>query len=224
MNSKLQGLFITGTDTGVGKTFFGVWLARELTAHGIRVRVRKPLESGCVGNFPADAAQLQAAAGSYEPLERICPWPLVPAISPERAALQLGLHLQLTDLTAACSAAVEYNDFLLVEGAGGFFSPLTPGVRNAELAVALGLPIVLIVADRLGCLNHALLTVEAITARQLHLSALILNEYNRAIIPAMDNHTDLERWLGITPYCFANCSHFLQQLKINQLILNSSEK
>lgn len=202
----MHGLFITGTDTGVGKTTFAAHLAREFTANGIRVRARKPVESGCRENLPADGARLRIAAGAYEPLDQICPWAFMPALSPERAALLNGLTITLADLTAACLHSVESNDFLLVEGAGGFLSPIAPGIRNAELAFTLGLPVVLIVADRLGCLNHAMLTVEAITARNLSLSAVVLNEYNRALIPGMDNRRDLERWLGIKIYSFSDLS------------------
>ncbi|CAK0773369.1 ATP-dependent dethiobiotin synthetase BioD [Gammaproteobacteria bacterium] len=201
-----RGLFVTATDTGVGKTALGVAVIGHLTAQRVVVRPRKPLESGCHETttgllLPADAEALQQAAGNREALARVCPWPLAAPLSPERAATLVGLSLTLDDLTTACRAGVECGDFLWVEGAGGFLSPLAPGVRNAELAVALGLPVVLVVADRLGCLNHTLLTVEAITARGLRLAAVILNRCGAAPVPGMDNAADLQRWLGPTIYC-----------------------
>ena len=192
----MKGVFVTATDTGVGKTAVGAAVAGSLRSQGIVVRVRKPIESG--GITPVDAMALQQAAGRIEPLTHICQWPLLHPLSPERAAFLAGIRLTLSDLTAACSAHVERGDFLLVEGAGGFLSPLAPGVRNAELAVALGLPVLLVVPDRLGCINHALLTVEAVTARGLRIAAIILNRCGAYPIPGMDNAADLSHWLEPT--------------------------
>ena len=205
----MKGLFITGTDTGVGKTLVGAALAARLAAQGQRVRVRKPVESGCQGRFPVDAATLAEAAGLGEPLNQICPWPLAAPLSPERASLLEGVTLNETDLVGACRAGVEAGDFLLVEGAGGFLSPLAPGVRNAELATALGLPVLLVVMDRLGCLNHAQLTVEAITTRHLTLAGVVLNHCSPDR-PA-STQSDLGRWLNcpIYPIPFISSPHWL---------------
>ncbi len=202
-----KGLFIAATDTGVGKTVVGAALAQYFRGMGRVVRVRKPVESGCAcsptGLLPADALVLQRAAGNLERLPQICPWPLALPLSPERAAQAVGLQLSLDALTVACRAGVGDNDVLLVEGAGGFFSPLASGVRNAELAVALGLPILLVVPDRLGCLNHAMLTAEAITARGLRMAAVVLNRCGASPVPEMDNAADLSRWLGQAVYPLA---------------------
>ena len=196
----MHGLFITGTDTGVGKTRIGTTLAHCLVERGVRVRVRKPVESGCLrgenGLLPQDALALHAAARSAEPLERVCRYCLEAAISPERAAALEGLALSLEQLLAACRAGVSEDDFLLVEGAGGFYSPLAPGVLNADLAAALGLPVLLVAADRLGAINHVLLTVQAIERHELKLAGLVLNEAASVTDPRMDNAADLERWLA----------------------------
>ena len=196
----MHGLFITGTDTGVGKTRIGTTLAHCLVERGVRVRARKPVESGCLrgenGLLPQDALALHAAARSTEPLERVCRYRLEAAISPERAAALEGLALNLEQLLAACRAGVSEDDFLLIEGAGGFYSPLAPGVLNADLAAALGLPVLLVAADRLGAINHTLLTVRAIERHGLKLAGLVLNEAVSVTDSRMDNATDLERWLA----------------------------
>lgn len=194
-----RGVFITGTDTGVGKTRVGAALAHLLTGRGLRVRPRKPVESGCApgphGLVPQDAAVLREAAGRAEPLERICPYRLRAPLSPERAAELEGMALDLGRLHAACVAGIESDDFLLVEGAGGFYSPVAGGALNADLAGGLGLPVLVVAADRLGTLNHALLTVEAVRLRGLALAGLILNQPAPQPDHEMDNAADLERWL-----------------------------
>ena len=206
------GLFITGTDTGVGKTWVGAALAYLLVGRGLIVRPRKPVESGCVrgeddGLLPRDAEILHRAAQSPEPLERVCPYRLRAALSPERAAALEGLDLNLDRLVAACRAGVGEDDFLLVEGAGGFYSPLAAGALNADLATALGLPVLVVVADRLGAINHTLLTVEAVTQRGLKVVGVVLNQATPVTDREMDNAADLARWLGrpVTrvPHCSA---------------------
>lgn len=198
-NAVARGLFVTGTDTAVGKTAVACALARLLVERGVTVKVRKPVESGCRREqgrlVPVDAASLRAAARSDEPLETICPWPLEAALSPERAAKLAGIMLSLDGLKTACLAGVEASDFLLVEGAGGFLAPLAPEVCVADLAAALKLPVLLVAADRLGCLNHVLLTAEAIAARGLTLAAVILNRLTPAHEAGMDNAADLARRL-----------------------------
>lgn len=181
-----RGIFITGTDTGVGKTRVGVALAAGLIRRGLRVRVRKPVESGCAP-LPADALALREAAGSAEPIERICPYPLAAPLSPPRAAAIAGRELGLAALTAACRAGVEPGDFLLVEGAGGFLSPLASDGLNADLAVALALPVLLVAEDRLGAVHQVLASAEAIARRQLALAAVILNAARTPPDPRLEN-------------------------------------
>lgn len=195
------GLFVTGTDTGVGKTQVAAALARLLAERNLIVRPRKPVESGCRRRkgdrlVPEDARTLQVAARTDEPLARICPYPLEPALSPERAAALSGKTLTLDDVQAACLKGVSDTDFLLVEGAGGFYSPLASGALNADLAVALSLPVLLVAADRLGAIGHTLMAVEAIRQRGLTLAGVVLNRLTPHADPLMDNVTDLSRWLG----------------------------
>lgn len=194
-----QGVFITGADTGVGKTRVGTALAYFLNGHGLRVRVRKPVESGCLigpdGLQPQDAIALREAAGCCDPLDRVCRYRLQAPLSPERAAALEGMELDLSLLYAACMAEIVDDDFLLVEGAGGFYSPLARGALNADLAGALGLPVLVVSDDRLGTLNHTLLTIEAVQMRGLALAGVVLNQTARQVDPRMDNAEDLERWL-----------------------------
>jgi len=119
-----------------------------------------------------------------------------PALSPERAAALSGKNLTLDDVQAACLKGVADTDFLLVEGAGGFYSPLASGALNVDLAVALSLPVLLVAADRLGTIGHTLMTVDAIKRRGLTLAGVVLNRLDPHGDPLMDNAADLSRWLG----------------------------
>ncbi len=188
-----SGLFITGTDTGVGKTHIGVRLCRALREYGLDVRVRKPLESGCAriddALHPHDAAALHAAAGYPEPLIHVCPYRLEHALSPERAA---ALENRAIDLEALYRACQVDEGFVLVEGAGGFYSPLTHDALNADLAERLGLPVILVVPDRLGCINHTLLSLEAMAGRGLTVAAVVLNPVEDTDPGMMDNEADLK--------------------------------
>jgi dethiobiotin synthetase len=200
-NQIPYGLLVTGTDTSVGKTQIAAALARLLAERNLIVRPRKPVESGCRRRkggrlVPEDARTLQVAARTDESLAHICPYPLEPALSPERAAALSGKTLTLDDVQAACLKGVANTDFLLVEGAGGFYSPLASGALNADLAAALSLPVLLVAADRLGTIGHTLMTVDAIKRRGLTLAGVVLNRLDPYGDPLMDNATDLSRWLG----------------------------
>lgn len=204
----LPGLFITGTDTGVGKTRVGVALVSELHRRGLRVRVRKPVESGCAliqgALLPADAAALRAAAGNRESLAQICPYPLAAPLAPPRAAALAGCRLHLADLVAACVAGVGTDDFMLVEGAGGFLSPLAEDALNADLALALEFPVLLVAEDRLGAIHQVLASAEAIERRGLRLAALVLNAVHAAPDPALENAQDLAGRLAAPVFSLAH--------------------
>ncbi|MCL4484943.1 MAG: dethiobiotin synthase [Nitrospirae bacterium] len=195
-----RGVFITGTDTGVGKTWIGTALVRLLSRSGVAVRPRKPVESGCPdgndGLIPQDGADYHAATGGGEPLGQISRFLLRAALSPERAAALQDVEIRMEDVVAACLDGVQENDFLLVEGAGGFCSPLTADGLNADLGMVLGLPVLLVTADRLGAIHQTLATAEAITRRGLTLAGVVLNEVTPVQDSRMDNAADLSRWLG----------------------------
>ncbi len=198
----MRGIFITGTDTGVGKTTIGIQVAKALRENGQRVRVRKPVETGCeklAGSDilqPSDAVRLNAAAGAMDALEAVCPYRYEPPVSPEWAARLANQPLEIGDLHAACLNGVGDDDFLLVEGAGGFYSPIAHGALNADLAAGMGMPVLLVVADRLGAVNQSLLAIEAIQMRGLPLMGVVLNQVAQPDNPFLDNHTDLQRWLS----------------------------
>lgn len=199
---ELAGLFITGTDTGVGKTRVGAILVRALRQRGHRVWVRKPAESGCVrteqGLLPQDAQALSLAAGDPEPLAVVCPYRFEAAVSPERAANLLGQSLTLERLTEACQP--KGKGLMVVEGAGGFYSPIAAAALNADLAQALAFPVLLVASDRLGVIHQVLSTLEVITRRGLWPLGIVLNQIRRSDTSPMDNLEDLRRWSRVPVY------------------------
>lgn len=193
------GIFITGTDTEVGKTWIGSNLCAYLHQNGTPVAPRKPVESGCEkSNYgilqPADANAYFEACLQTTSLDMICPYRYEAAIAPDQAAELAGETLNLEMLTDACTTE-QADQFLLVEGAGGFYSPIASDGLNADLAESLDLPILLVAADRLGAINHTLLTTEAIQQRGLNLAAVVLNQIEMTMHENMNNAIALEKHL-----------------------------
>lgn len=195
----MHGVFITGTNTGVGKTHIGVLLAKALRDHQISVIPRKPIESGCDridGELvPRDARALMAASGYSGTLSQVCPYRFEPPVSPLRAAHLANKALTTENLVDACLNDSR-GDFILVEGAGGFYSPLAEDGLNADLAVALQLPVLLVSEDALGCLNQVLLNAEAIQLRGLMLAGVVLSSMQEQRGGSMDNAADLRSRLS----------------------------
>jgi dethiobiotin synthetase len=179
-----KGLFITGTDTEVGKTYIGTRLIGHLSKQGISVAPRKPVESGCelINSMltPSDGLALMQAAG-LDQIDVVTPYRFEAALAPPVAASLEGKNIRLMQLIDVCTANPDH--FIVVEGAGGFLSPLAHDALNADLAVALKLPVLLVVADRLGCINHCLLTVEAIEHRGLTIAGIALNQMDEETTP-----------------------------------------
>ena len=173
------GLFVTGTDTGVGKSRVAVALIGRLAAHGGRVAGFKPVAAGCDWIDGAwrneDALALQAAASVDLPYESINPYVFEPPIAPHIAAAEAGIEVTVAGLLDHYRRLREQADAVVVEGAGGWLVPLNERESLADLAVALELPVVLVVAIRLGCLNHALLSAETIRVRGLPLHGWVAN-------------------------------------------------
>ena len=175
----MTGLFVTGTDTGVGKTVVGCALLAALGGQGVCTVAMKPVASGChrspAGLRNEDAEALQAAAAVKVPYEQVNPVALEPAVAPHLAAAQAGVDIDVPALVQAARRLEADADLLLAEGAGGWRVPLTATAGFADLAVDLGYPVVLVVAIRLGCINHALLTAEAVQRDGLTLAGWVAN-------------------------------------------------
>jgi dethiobiotin synthetase len=194
-----NGLFITGSDTGVGKTFFTCALAALLRSYGYKVGVMKPAETGCVEKdgqlFPEDAWRLKSASGCAEPIEIICPYrfsePLAPSIAAERAAVKIDVD----HLLAVYRDISAKHDITLVEGAGGLMVPLVPSFTFADFACVAKLPLIVVAANKLGVINHLLLTLEHASCKGLRMIGYVLNhatdepslaaETNREVIAGM---------------------------------------
>ena len=204
------GYFITGSDTEVGKTYIACEIVRQLRQRGIDIETRKPAESGCVlsssGDLLAhDAAALQQANEHRESIERIAPYQFRAALAPHRAARLENRKLYLEELVDACSRDNPEHR-LLVEGAGGFYSPLAENALNADLASALQLPVIIVVNDRLGAVNQALMTAEAVQSRHLRVAAIVLNAVGAPTDDAMDNAADLQAHCDLPLSCCAHAS------------------
>ncbi|HEX4910432.1 MAG TPA: dethiobiotin synthase [Permianibacter sp.] len=176
----MKTFFITGTDTEIGKTFSTVALTRALRAAGQRVAVLKPVASGCEridGIWQNDDARaLRAAAENDQDYASVNPLALIPAIAPHIAAQEAGVDLSVARLLQLTQATrTRSDDVLLIEGAGGFLVPLNDRESYADFVQALQLPVILVVGMRLGCINHALLSAEAIRARGLRLAGWVAN-------------------------------------------------
>ena len=196
-----KGIFITGTDTDVGKTYIGAQIVAQLHKLGLDVTPRKPIESGCelIDEIlqPSDATQYFEAIEKKYPLSEICPYRFEPAISPQRAAQLVNTPISVKQTKQACISNVNKHNLLVAEGAGGFYSPLCEKGLNADLAEALQLPVLLVAKDQLGCINHILLTIEAIQSRNLNLCAIVLNQMDPTHDDAMNNQEDLKTLLDV---------------------------
>ena len=194
------GCFVTGTDTGVGKTLAATALLHALARHHARVIGMKPVAAGAVQVGAAwtseDALSLRAESNVVVPSELDNPVLLAEPISPHLAAQRAGVRIDIARIVRSYRLLAARADAVVVEGAGGFHVPLSDTETGADLAQALGLPLVLVVALRLGCLNHALLTAEAIRARGLVLAGWIANRLDPAMSAASENVSFLQRRLS----------------------------
>ncbi|MDV0438924.1 dethiobiotin synthase [Xanthomonas sacchari] len=186
----VPAFYVTGTDTGIGKTIASTALLHALRARGQRAVGMKPVASGCTreaeGWRNEDALALQEASAPRPRYDDLNPYALPLPLAPELAAADAGVQLELAPIAAAFERLRAQADVVVVEGVGGWAAPLSATLDQADLARALRLPVVLVVGLRLGCLNHARLSAAAIAADGLQCIGWIGNE----IDPAMERIDD----------------------------------
>lgn len=191
-----HGIFVTGTDTGVGKTLVSAALLHVMRDLGLRAVAMKPVAAGAepIGTawVNEDVAELTRAAGVQAPPELVNPYLFREAIAPHIAAERKGVRIELPRIVEAYEALADLADWVVVEGAGGFRVPLDDQRDSADLTVALGLPVLMVVGMRLGCINHALLTAEAVAARGLRLAGWLANRVDPDMAAFEANLASLE--------------------------------
>ena len=190
------GWFIAGTDTGVGKTYVATSLLQTLANRGERAIGMKPVASGCkatdAGMRSEDAQQLLAASGITADYADVNPYAFAPACAPHVAAAECGVEIQLQKILESYRRLQEKSSWVVVEGVGGWMVPLGERLMMTDVARALRLPIVLVVGLRLGCLNHALLTVAAMRQAQIPLAGWVANLIDPAMLRVAENIAALE--------------------------------
>lgn len=195
--------FITGTDTGVGKTYMACKLIRHYVGLGYRVVGMKPVAAGCSlenGVWVNEDVQLLTQASNVQaPPALINPYCFHAPIAPHIAAEQAGVAIELDVILKAYTALTQLADIVVVEGAGGLLVPLNADKTMADLAALLNIPMLLVVGMRLGCINHSLLTVEVMQARQLPLHAWLANAIDPGMLNAEENLQTLQRHLAQYP-------------------------
>lgn len=189
-----KGIFVTGTDTGVGKTFVACGIARVLRDAGYRIGVMKPVESGCAEGdgqlIPEDAIRLRDASGCQVPLEKICPYALREPLAPSMAAERQGITIDIDRLMNIYREISAAHDLTLVEGAGGLMVPLLASYTYADFAKLLKIPLIVVAANRLGAINHLLLTLEHAACKALITLGYVLNNVAAAPSPAAETNRE----------------------------------
>ena len=195
-----HGFFVAGTDTGVGKTFAAVAIIRSLVRAGFSVAGMKPVAAGAAlratGFRNDDALALASAANVKAPYASVNPYCFKEPVSPHIAADAEGIRIDVGTILQEFDTLKSQADCVIVEGAGGWLVPIGNGQSMADVAVALGLPVIMVVGLRLGCLNHAALTAQAINASGLRLDHWIANEVDPAFARREENIATLAGLLG----------------------------
>lgn len=192
-----QAYFITATDTDAGKTYIASALVRHFAQQNIKSIGMKPIAAGCelvdgvLQN--SDVHQLTQASNVDAPLPLINPYVFQPPIAPHIAAQQAGVEIALAPIQQAFTQLSELADAVIVEGAGGFLVPLNDKKTMADLAVSLNIPVILVVGMRLGCINHALLTVQAIQSRGLTMTGWVANQIDPNMSMLVENIQTLKQ-------------------------------
>jgi dethiobiotin synthetase len=173
-----RGVFITGTDTGVGKTLVASALVTRLIQLGINVGAMKPIETGVSRATKAwsDGMRLRRAAGTDDPMAEVCPYAFRLPVAPVSAARAEGMTVRVPIISRAFRALCQKHDLIVVEGIGGVHVPITSSVSLSNLIYQMKLPAIVVGQSGLGGINHALLTLEALRRRKIPVVALVLNE------------------------------------------------
>lgn len=227
-----KGFFVTGTDTGIGKTRIACALLHAFTTRGLRAVGMKPVAAGAEGQpgrlVNDDVSALQAAGNVAAPAGLVNPYCFEPAIAPHLAAAEAGVTIDIEHIRTSCLELSRLADVVVVEGAGGFCVPLGPHFGMADLARELGFPVILVVGMRLGCLNHALLTAAAVESAGLPLRAWVANHVEPDMARADENVAAISERLGAP--LLARCAYRVastptevaQELRIDELQLLSA--
>ncbi|WP_424196264.1 dethiobiotin synthase [Ampullimonas aquatilis] len=211
MHSPSPAWFVTGTDTEIGKTTITAAILHGLVERGYRAVGLKPIAAGLDAlnqdGKPdnGDVLQLMAASNVSLPRAIINPYLLAEPVAPHSAAEQAGVYFELAVMDAALQQARAHADIVLVEGVGGFRVPLQDGLDTADWAQHMALPVLLVVGLRLGCINHALLTAEAIAARGLTIAGWIANQVDPQMLRPSASVAAIQAkiaapLLGVVPY------------------------
>lgn len=217
------GYFVIGTDTGVGKTVVACGLLRAFAARGLRSIGMKPVAAGLdADGINEDVKHLLAAGNVAGSAAAINPYALPLAVSPHLAAAAAGIDIALPTIITAYRQLAAQADVVIVEGAGGLRAPISSSADMADLAMALGLPVILVVGIRLGCLNHALLTHEALQARGLRCAGWVGNVLDAAMPLLQENLATLRQrlpapCLGVVPAALAKPEQGFLQLAVDLL-------
>ncbi|PQJ96655.1 dethiobiotin synthase [Chromatium okenii] len=223
----MSGIFITGTDTDCGKTTISLGLMAAMQQRGLRVNGMKPVASGCAmtpaGLRNADARQLLAQSSHRNAYALVNPYAFAPPIAPHLAAIQAGVTIDFVNIIKAYQTLAATAEVVIVEGVGGWRVPLMPNQCVSDLALALEIPVILVVGFKLGCLNHALLTAESIRASGAHLIGWICNQIDPKMQALNANLATLNELiaapcLGVVPWNTAvNAQQIATQLKVELL-------
>ena len=200
MTRTRSGFFVTGTDTGIGKTHVALALIRGLVRDGKRVAAMKPVAAGAArepqGLRNDDALQLAATANVAAAYETVNPYCLSAPVSPHIGAQEEGITIDPAVITREFAKLASLADCVVVEGAGGWLAPISGSQTMEAVALALDLPVVLVVGLRLGCLNHALLTAQAVRSSGLTLAHWVANTIEPQFERATENVARLSSVLG----------------------------
>jgi dethiobiotin synthetase len=218
MQRRVRGVFVTGTDTGVGKTVIAAALIRALARDGVRVAGMKPIASGAAltpaGLRNADALALMRASNISAPYEIVNPYCFAAPIAPHIAAHDAAVLIDLALVRERFATLAATADCVIVEGAGGWLTPISPSASMADLAAALELPVVLVVPLRLGCLNHAFLTARAVGAHAAGLAGWVANALGPHFERAAENIATLEGHLAPAAAIVAYASQAAEEIEL----------